>query len=330
MLVPEIALTPQIVGRFVERFGDTVAVLHSRLAPAERYEEWRRLRAGEARVCVGPRSAVFAPIDGPRADRRRRGARRLLQARGRPPLRRPRRRRRARAGARRGAAAGSATPRPESVARACRAAPAATASTVARCRRSRCSTCAGRRTGLHPRHRRGARRGARAAGKAIVLLNRRGWSNFLSCRSCGEVWSCPDCDVALVLHRAERLRGLPPLRAPRARAGALRRLRLDGGGAPRRGHGAPRSTSSARRSTTGASRSSAWTPTSPPAGRRRPSRARRCVLRASRRADRGRADRHADGGQGPRLPATSRSGSCSTPTPRCASPTSAPRSVRSR
>ncbi len=63
VLVPEIALTPQIVGRFRERFGDTVAVLHSRLRPGERYEEWRRLRTGEARVCVGPRSAVFAPIE---------------------------------------------------------------------------------------------------------------------------------------------------------------------------------------------------------------------------------------------------------------------------
>ncbi len=63
VLVPEIALTPQIVGRFSERFGDTVAVLHSRLRPGERYEEWRRLRTGEARVCVGPRSAVFAPIE---------------------------------------------------------------------------------------------------------------------------------------------------------------------------------------------------------------------------------------------------------------------------
>ena len=50
VLVPEIALTPQIVGRFSERFGDTVAVLHSQLRPAERYEEWRRLRTGEARV----------------------------------------------------------------------------------------------------------------------------------------------------------------------------------------------------------------------------------------------------------------------------------------
>jgi primosomal protein N' (replication factor Y) len=62
VLVPEIALTPQIVGRFVERFGDTVAVLHSKLSKGERYDEWQRLRRGEARVCVGPRSAVFAPI----------------------------------------------------------------------------------------------------------------------------------------------------------------------------------------------------------------------------------------------------------------------------
>ena len=62
VLVPEIALTPQIVSRFVARFGDTVAVLHSRLSAGERYDEWRRLRDGEARVCVGPRSAVFAPL----------------------------------------------------------------------------------------------------------------------------------------------------------------------------------------------------------------------------------------------------------------------------
>jgi primosomal protein N' (replication factor Y) len=63
VLVPEIALTPQISGRFTDRFGDTVAVLHSRLSEGQRHDEWRRLRSGEARVCVGPRSAVFAPIE---------------------------------------------------------------------------------------------------------------------------------------------------------------------------------------------------------------------------------------------------------------------------
>src|SRR5437762_2006944 len=65
VLVPEIALTPQVVARFVERFGDTVAVLHSKLSVGERYDEWRRLRTGAARICVGPRSAVVAPLERP-------------------------------------------------------------------------------------------------------------------------------------------------------------------------------------------------------------------------------------------------------------------------
>ena len=90
VLVPEIALTPQTAGRFVDRFGDAVAVMHSRLSARERYDEWWRMRRGEARVCVGPRSAVFAPLRRPGADRDRRGARRLLQAGGRPALRRAR------------------------------------------------------------------------------------------------------------------------------------------------------------------------------------------------------------------------------------------------
>ena len=63
VLVPEIALTPQTVARFVARFGDTVALLHSGLSEGERFDEWLRLRRGEARVAVGPRSAVFAPVD---------------------------------------------------------------------------------------------------------------------------------------------------------------------------------------------------------------------------------------------------------------------------
>ncbi|MEG1559294.1 MAG: primosomal protein N' [Clostridia bacterium] len=62
VLVPEIALTPQTVGRFIARFGDTVAVIHSRLSAGERFDEWRRIREGEVNVVVGARSAIFAPI----------------------------------------------------------------------------------------------------------------------------------------------------------------------------------------------------------------------------------------------------------------------------
>lgn len=62
VLVPEIALTPQLSGRFRERFGDEVALLHSGLSPAERHAEWARLRSGDARICVGVRSAIFAPV----------------------------------------------------------------------------------------------------------------------------------------------------------------------------------------------------------------------------------------------------------------------------
>jgi primosomal protein N' (replication factor Y) len=62
VLVPEISLTPQLAARFRARFGDRVAVLHSGLGDRERYDEWQRLRLGEARIALGARSAIFAPV----------------------------------------------------------------------------------------------------------------------------------------------------------------------------------------------------------------------------------------------------------------------------
>jgi primosomal protein N' (replication factor Y) len=201
VLVPEIALTPQTAGRFERRFGDEIAILHSKLSAGERHDEWLRLRRGEARVCIGPRSAVFAPVkdlglivvdeehdgsykqDGdPRYDARRVAERRAEQV---------------------GAVlvAGSATPRPESRLRLERLSmpdrvdgnPLPPVEVVG---------MVGHASALHPRTR-DLLEGVRARGeKAIVLLNRRGWSNFLSCRGCGRVWECPQCDVSLVLHRA--------------------------------------------------------------------------------------------------------------------------------
>ena len=196
VLVPEIALTPQTVNRFQARFGDTVALLHSGLSDGERYDEWRRLRAGEARVAVGPRSAVFAPVPDlglvvvdeehdasykhegdPRYD-----ARRVAEERAR------------RAGAT--LLVGSATPRPESWHELPRLSLPRRVDDQ-RLPPVRILDMRGSRHALHPE----TRRALGAARKSILLLNRRGWSNFLTCRTCGKAWECPQCDVALVLHR---------------------------------------------------------------------------------------------------------------------------------
>ncbi len=229
-MVPEIALTPQIVSRFSERFGDTVAVLHSRLTTAQRYAEWRRLREGEARICVGPRSAVFAPVGSlglivideeheasykhegdPRYD-----AREVAEERAR------------RAGA--ALLLGSATPRPESALRL------SASRLVARVDGRplppvEVLDMRGQPGTLHPASVQALAEVRERAAKAIVLLNRRGWSNFLSCRSCGATWGCPECDVTLVLHRAERLlachhcghREPAPARCPHCSSSAVAR-----------------------------------------------------------------------------------------------------------
>ncbi len=199
VLVPEIALTPQTVARFAARFGDTVALLHSALSEGERYDEWRRLRSGEARIAVGPRSAVFAPVErlglivvdeehdasykhegDPRYDARHVAAYRAAYTGARLLL-------------------GSATPRPETAYRI------ATVKLTERVGGARALPAVrvldmrGAHHALHPE----TRRALTSASKSIVLLNRRGWSNFLTCRSCGKAWECPNCDVALVLHRAQ-------------------------------------------------------------------------------------------------------------------------------
>jgi primosomal protein N' (replication factor Y) (superfamily II helicase) len=205
VLVPEIGLTPQTVARFGSRFGDSVALLHSRMAEGERRDEWMRLRRGRARVAVGPRSAVFAPVDDlglivvdeeheasykqegePRYDARE-VARWRADQEGAVLL------------------CGSATPRPESWERLERlelpdrvdggAMPEVEVLDMR-----------GRDPGRGPLHERA--RGAlaelgRSGGKAIVLLNRRGWAPHLGCRSCGHGWECPHCAVSLVVHRHE-------------------------------------------------------------------------------------------------------------------------------
>jgi len=201
ILVPEIALTPQALARFQARFGDVVAVMHSGMSAGKRNDEWLRLARGEATVCVGPRSAVFAPLadiglivvdeehessykheSDPRYDARA-VARRRAHDHGAVLL------------------VGSATPRPESafgtkrlrLAQRVDGRPLPAVEIL---------DMRGLHNPLHPDTRLALADCRREGGKAIVLLNRRGWSNFLSCGSCGRVWICPNCDVALVLHRA--------------------------------------------------------------------------------------------------------------------------------
>jgi primosomal protein N' (replication factor Y) (superfamily II helicase) len=200
VLVPEIALTPQIVARFVARFGDTVAVLHSRLSAGERHDEWARLRAGEARVCVGPRSAVFAPMRdlGLVVVDEEHDASYKHEGDPRYDARRVAERRAERAGA--VLVAGSATPRPESV-HALRRLRLPERVDGARLPPVEIVDMRDAGRALHPR----THEALSDARKAIILLNRRGWSNFLTCRSCGHAWGCPSCDVTLVMHRAEDL-----------------------------------------------------------------------------------------------------------------------------
>jgi primosomal protein N' (replication factor Y) (superfamily II helicase) len=205
VLVPEIALAPQTVGRVRSRFGERVAILHSALTEAERRDERARIASGEARIVVGARSAVFAPLRGlglivvdeehdasykqdsdPRYDARTVAAKRASLE---------------------GAVAvyGSATPRPESWAALERlelggriGAELPPVRVVDLRREAGYPLSAPLLSEL--------RKVVEHRGKAILLLNRRGVAPALHCRACGTTIRCPNCDVSLVLHGDTSLR----------------------------------------------------------------------------------------------------------------------------
>jgi primosomal protein N' (replication factor Y) len=202
VLVPEIALTPQTARRFRERFGDGVAILHSQLGLGERYDEWQRLRRGEARVCVGPRSAVFAPAHDVGlivVDEEHDSAYKQEQD-PRYDARRVAQRRAERSGA--VLLAGTATPRPESWLRMRRLDLPERVDALSLPPVELVDMREVRHT-LHRRTREALDEVKRRGAKAIVLVGRRGWSPFLVCRTCGWAWTCPRCDVTLTLHRGE-------------------------------------------------------------------------------------------------------------------------------
>jgi primosomal protein N' (replication factor Y) (superfamily II helicase) len=204
VLVPEIALTPQTLGRFQARFGDRIAVLHSGLTEAERRDERERIVSGEASVVVGARSAVFAPVprlglicideehdssykqeSDPRYDARTVAAKRAALE---------------------GAVAvyGSATPRPESWERLERlelgprlGAPMPSVKIVDLRREAGYPLSAPLLAELG--------RISEHGGKAILLLNRRGLVPAIHCRACGLSRRCELCDVSLTLHKDQLL-----------------------------------------------------------------------------------------------------------------------------
>lgn len=210
MLVPEIALTPQMVERFKGRFGEAVAVLHSGLSQGEKYDEWRKIERQEAQVVVGARSAIFAPLKNigviivdeehessyKQEETPRYHARDLAIWRGKyhhcPVV------------------LGSATPSLESRARAQkdvyhllrlpkRANKEATLPSVQVIDMKEEYAKKNTSTFSEVLKEKIADRLDKKE-QIVLLLNRRGYSSFLMCRDCGYVLQCPNCDISLTLH----------------------------------------------------------------------------------------------------------------------------------
>jgi primosomal protein N' (replication factor Y) len=214
MLVPEIALTPILSRRLRAHFGGRIAIFHSSLSKGERFDEWSRLRNGEARVVLGTRSAVFAPvrnlgvliIDEEQDSSYRQEESPFYNARDTAIVR-----------AQKESAVvvlGSATPSlesfrnaqtgkyeylhlPERVANR----PMARAEMIDMrevfARRKKPAVFSDELLkAIAETHARGE--------QSIVLLNRRGYSSFILCRSCGESINCPNCDVTLTFHQTDR------------------------------------------------------------------------------------------------------------------------------
>ena len=210
MLVPEISLTPQMTERFISRFGQEVAILHSGLSNGEKYDQWRKVERGEAKVVVGARSAIFAPlknigaiiIDEEHEASYKQDSNPRYHAREVAVLR-----------AQYNQAVlllGSATPSLESRARATkgvyellhltqRANPAAKIPTV-KVVDFRDYIGQNEAGNFTPVLVEAISDRLKKKEQVVLMLNRRGYSSFVMCRECGTVDTCPNCDISLTLH----------------------------------------------------------------------------------------------------------------------------------
>ncbi|MEX0380386.1 primosomal protein N' [Leuconostoc sp. MS02] len=208
-LVPEIALTPQMVRRVKSRFGTQTAVLHSGLSDGERYDEWRRIERGDVKIVVGARSAVFAPLSHigliivdeehettyKQTDNPRYNARDVALWRGKyyqiPVI------------------LGSATPSLESRARAQRGVYELLRLTqraggaklpLVEVIDMKATLADGPETNFSDQLKNKLQDRLNRGEQSVLMLNRRGYSSFVMCRDCGFVPRDPDCNLAMTLH----------------------------------------------------------------------------------------------------------------------------------
>ncbi|GAA0460847.1 primosomal protein N' [Alkalibacillus silvisoli] len=210
VLVPEIALTPQMVTRFKSRFGDDVAVLHSGLSTGEKYDEWRKIHRKEVKVVVGARSAIFAPFENigiiiideehettyKQEDYPKYHAREVAKYRGKyhqcPVI------------------LGSATPTLESYARAQKGVYQLLELTERVNEQAlpdmkiidmRKELEKGNRTMFSDALVEKINDRIKRKEQVVLMLNRRGYSTFVMCRECGETVQCQHCDISMTYHR---------------------------------------------------------------------------------------------------------------------------------
>ncbi|WP_277290563.1 primosomal protein N' [Streptococcus orisratti] len=210
VLVPEISLTPQMTNRFISRFGKQVAIMHSGLSDGEKFDEWRKIKSGKARVVVGARSAIFSPLENigaiiideeheatykqesnPRYHARDVAALRANYHNAVLLL-------------------GSATPAIESRARASRGVYnflqlSQRANPKARIPKVEIidfRDFVGKQevSNFTPVLLDKIRERLARQEQVVLMLNRRGYSSFIMCRDCGYVDDCPNCDISLTLH----------------------------------------------------------------------------------------------------------------------------------
>ncbi len=214
VLVPEISLTPQMVDRFLARFGENIAILHSKLSLGERYDEWQKIKKGQVKIVIGARSAIFAPVEKlgiiiideehdmsyksdttPRYNAK--DLAKYIAEKHQCPL-----------------VLGSATPDMETYYEAKETQKCHLYTLTKRANQAslppihvvdlRQELASGNKSMLSFKLQEEIQKNLDQQKQTILFLNRRGYSTFLMCRDCGYVFKCKNCNISLTYHKAEQ------------------------------------------------------------------------------------------------------------------------------